>query len=251
MSASLLLERPLRCMDCGRMHTGFLSLCGGCAEARLEREQAGCHLAQQKVRNERWRQLCPPLYRETDLAHPGLSPRLLERVGTWMPGAGQGNPGRHCLLLSGTTGRGKTRLAFTALRRVHEAGRSVYALHAGDAWDRGPHHIQGLSSAARLQYSDDPASAQAARHCLHRARTCRLLLLDDVGKERATSTTGLLSEAVSEALFALIEHRLTHRLPMILTTNTPAPTLETRLGPDRGPPLLRRLLEACEVVETT
>ena len=230
------------------MHTGFLSLCGGCAEARLEREQAGRHLAEQKVRNEKWRQLCPPLYRDTDLSHPGLCPRLVQRVRTWPQGAGQGSDGGASLLLSGTTGRGKTRLAFALLRRFHDLGRSVYALHAGDAWDRGPHHIQGLSSAARLQYSDAPATAQSARQCLQRARTCRLLLLDDLGKERATTSGGPLSEAVGEALFALIEHRLTHRLPMILTTNATSTPLETRLGPDRGLPLIRRLLEVCEVV---
>lgn len=248
MPTPILHERPLRCMDCGRMHTGFLSLCGGCAEVRLEREQAGRHLAQQKVRNDQWRQLCPPLYRDTDLSHPGLCPHLVQLVRTWPQGAGQGSEGGPSLMLTGTTGRGKTRLAFALLRRVHETGRSVYALHAGDAWDQGPHHIQGLSSAARLQYSDDPATAQSARQCLRRARTCRLLLLDDLGKERATPSGGLLSEAVSEALFSLIEHRLTRRLPMILTTNASATALETRLGPDRGLPLMRRLMEVCEVV---
>ncbi|WP_345739010.1 hypothetical protein [Prosthecobacter algae] len=235
----LLRERV--CVDCGCTLTGVLGLCGDCAEVRQWREVEGRRLAEQKVRQSRWQALCPPLYRHTDWAHADLAPGLVALVQSWQPA-----PGRS-LLLTGGTGLGKTRAAFALLQRVHDSGRSVYALHAGDAWDHGS-HLQGLASAVRLQYHEDPRVAQTAAHCLHRARTCSLLLLDDVGKERASGQTGQLSEAVGEALFGLIEHRLVHALPLILTTNAPGATLQHRLGPDRGAPLLRRLLESCTVV---
>ena len=242
-SPTLTLERERTCVDCGRVFHGLIGLCGDCGTARVEREQEVQRLAQQKVRKKRWLQMCPQLYQETDWANTALRPDLVKLARTWQPGEE-----KHSLLLMGDTGLGKTRVAFGLLQRFHEAGRSVYALHAGDAWDHGD-HVQGLSSAVRLQYSEEMPLIEASRDCLRRARTCSLLLLDDLGKERASGNTGLLSEAVSEALFNLIEHRLTHRLPLIVTTNANGPALEIRLGTDRGPALLRRLSEVCTVVE--
>lgn len=54
------------------------------------------------------------------------------------------------------------------------------------------------------------------------------------------SKIGQHSEAVGETLFGLVEFRLVHRLPTIITTNISGQAIQKRLGPDRGAPLLRR-----------
>ncbi|HYF35442.1 MAG TPA: hypothetical protein VD994_09150 [Prosthecobacter sp.] len=223
------------CADCGKPFEAIASrYCPDCADSRMAAQEQERAAATGRERLKAFLQICPPGYRETDWAKKGLSPECVRLATEWYPGAAQ-----HSLGLYGSTGKGKTRCAFGILRRHALLGWSVYAVHSGDAWDCGE-HVQGLSSAARLQYDERKRVADAATSCIARARSAGLLLLDDMGKERA-SKDGRLSEAVEEALFGLIEYRLANRLPIIWTTNMGAERLRTRLGGDRGEPLLRRL----------
>jgi len=139
----------------------------------------------------------------------------------------------------GSTGCGKTRAAFAILRRHYEAGWRVFAVHSSDAWDCNQ-HIQGLSSAVRLQYDDNPAVKQSALECLRKMREAHLLLIDDMGKERANGQ-GIVTDAVGESIYSLMEYRVARNLPTIWTCNIAAAGLEHRLGEDRGAPTLRRL----------
>lgn len=233
------LIRQRVCLDCQGTFEGMLSLCPDCADARYELDQQKRRAAADKAKAAEWLAICPPLYRDTDWSRREIAPECVKLAGNWTPGSPV-----HSLALFGTTGKGKTRAAFSILSRHHARGWSVYAIHAGDAWD-SPKRIQGLSSAARLQYSETEHIADSARHALNRARDCDLLLLDDVGKERA-GKDGRLSEAVGESFFGLIEFRLSHLLPTIWTCNAQARDLMARFGPDRGAPLMRRLSEASE-----
>lgn len=221
------------CPKCHTQHNGILSICVDCSEAGYKQLQADRERERQIEREASWLAMCPATYRQTDLNR--IHPICRQLAQSWTPGY----QGRSSLLLPGVTGAGKTRASFAILRRFFEAGKSVYAVHAGSAWDIGE-HVQGLGSAARLIHSDDSRIAEAARGCLSYARRCYLLLIDDLGKER-TGDRGQVSEAVGEALFDLIESRLVHGLPTIVTTNLSGQDLQTRLGPDRGAPLLRRL----------
>ncbi|MES2737247.1 MAG: ATP-binding protein [Verrucomicrobiota bacterium] len=220
-------------MDCKTEFEGIVSVCPDCSEKRLRIEQDAAAANRARLRTAAWLSLCPLAYQHTDWKRTSrLCAKLAE---FWTPGA----EGKNNLILYGTTGAGKTRAAFAILQRMHQSGKNVYAIHAGDAWDKGE-HVQGMSSAARLIFSDDNRVADAATQCLRRARVCSLLLIDDLGKERSDTKTGQLSEAVGEALFGLIEFRLVNRLPTIITTNMSGDALQKRLGPDRGGPLLRR-----------
>jgi DNA replication protein DnaC len=233
------------CLDCGQVFEGILGLCAECSEARLAEESRTRQAQRDQARLSAYLKVCPVTYRHTDWSHPGLHERCVSTALSWSPDAG----GRwRSLGMFGPSGTGKTRTAFHILRR-HVLSHDVYAVHASDAWDHGD-HVQGISSAAvqRLRHAEEPRLADAARQCLQRARTCGLLLIDDMGKERA-GHDGAVSEAVGEALFSLIEYRVAHDLPVIWTCNMSEDDLQKRLGPDRGTPMMRRLREASYVVQ--
>lgn len=234
--------RVRSCVDCGNEFEGIIGRCIPCSEARIEIERQQEQASRDKARLAYWHSICPPSYRDTDWAHPGLSRSIINIASGWYPLA---RP--HSLGLFGVSGAGKTRAGFHILSRHYERGWNVYAVHAANAWDNGE-HVQGLSSAAALQYNDNERIRDSARRCLEKARTCGILLLDDVGKERA-GRDGTVSEAVGEAVYSLIEYRVSHNKPTIWTCNMDAGDLESRLGADRGVPILRRLKDVSELPE--
>lgn len=231
------LEKPRVCIDCKTEFVGLIGICPDCSESRLEIQKQAKDRARRKVRAAEWCKLCPKDYRYTDWRRPELSKACIDLALNWVPG----NP-LHSLCLHGPSGFGKTRAAFHILSRLHDSGWGVGALHAGDAWDLGD-DIRGLSSACRAIHDDDPKISQGAREALAWGRKCSILLLDDIGKERADGKTLMLSEAVSEAFFSLIEFRVSRQLPTIWTCNSDAETLLARFGQDRGGPLMRRLFD--------
>jgi DNA replication protein DnaC len=232
------------CIECRRVFEGLLGRCAECSEALLAKERAEQEAARKRARLAAYLKVCPVTYQETDWLRPELAP-CAEMARTWSPGSVEG---KLSLGLFGESGVGKTRAAFHILRR-HVMTHDVYALHASDAWDHGD-HVQGLSSAAvqRLRHAEEPRLAHAAQLCLQRARSCGLLLIDDLGKERA-GHDGKVSETVGEALFSLIEYRVAHQLPLIWTCNMSAEDLQSRLGRDRDVPVLRRLQDVSWIVE--
>jgi hypothetical protein len=233
---SVFTPKLLICPDCGHSHVSIAAFCDDCTQLRLDaiqEEEAREKIAHKK---EEWFRICPPTYRKTDWSRPKLSPKLAGIACNW-----QMAPGKPFLILYGDTGRGKTRAGFAILRRMLLAGSSVHAIHAGDAWDQG-YHIQGLSSAARLRYDEDDRIVKEANECLNRAKSCKYLLIDDLGKER-TGRDGRVSEAVAEALFGVIERRLAFSQPTIITTNLSWAQVLNRFSTDRGYPLIRRIDE--------
>ncbi|MEV3857624.1 ATP-binding protein [Streptomyces sp. NPDC050095] len=139
------------------------------------------------------------------------------------------------LLLHGSTGRGKTYQAYGAIRALTAAGCAV-RWHATTAAD--------LYADMRPRAGVDPEWQM--RHIMR----VPLLLLDDLGAARTTEWT-------DELTYRLINHRYSHRLPMLITTNLPPlrtaqvpagqPVLRDKLG-DR---VLSRLAGMCELVEVT
>ena len=69
----------------------------------------------------------------------------------------------------------------------------------------------------------------------------QLVVFDDFGKNR-------MSDRVEAEIFGVIERRMSHELPIIISTNDTGQSLESRLSPDRGAPLVRRLRECCESI---
>ena len=176
----------------------------------------------------RWHAACPPLLRHSDWTHPTMQANAAQiaQVRAWTPrGDGRG------LLLTGPTGLGKSRAFWSLLRRLmaHEA-RDVEVWHAA-AFFR--------SLQEQINYGRD----ESARWLARRAEKA-VLAIDDFGQQAVLTARSDWAEA---AFFDLIDRRLGHRRPTILTTNLNARQIAT--GHElRGDPLLRRLLDACEVV---
>ena len=219
------------CRECGvefeqhRFMSFVQHYCDGCCEKfqlEAEEERRRVEMLERQKRLERsWEDICPPLYRHTDLDRlPASLKPAIDKVLSW-----QTNPTG--MVLHGDSGLGKTRVAMMLLNRLHFAGRRVVPLLAG----RFAYNCMTLLGKSTEAFADFYQGLIAAD----------VVLLDDLGKEK-------LTERVECELFSLIEERSQHLRPIIVTTNTTGDTLESRFDDDRAGPFLRRVREFCEPV---
>ncbi|MFF5977153.1 ATP-binding protein [Streptomyces sp. NPDC012769] len=172
----------------------------------------------------RWQTAVPPRYRNADATHPAVQ-AWADRVATDPTTAGS-------LLLTGTTGTGKTHQAYGALRRIAEAGPPTYEIRAITAAD-----MHGL-----LRPNGSPRGTEEELR-----RLCRvpLLLLDDLG-------AGKSSEWTEDITGRLINERYNASRPTVYTSNLPA---RSGSGPDLasvlGERIVSRLSEDTAIVAMT
>lgn len=120
------------------------------------------------------------------------------------------------LLLSGTTGTGKTRIAWEAIKTRY--------LNTGTK----PMAIGAESFVRRILRESE---------LMEKLIFQKLLLVDDLGKERTTPTA-------ESAIFELIRERMDNLLPTIYTTNFSPTTLAARFGQrETGEAVCRRIKE--------
>lgn len=164
---------------------------------------------------EKWQEICPPLYRDTD---PALISCVAARAANdWNP------KGESGMGFTGETGKGKTRALFLALRKAFELGRGCYAISHNK-----------FSKTVQEAFSGEGVERGDARAILRKCQNVGVLLMDDLGKPPPT-------ERADAELEEMIEHRAAHKLPILWSANGSSVWLEKRLGPDRGPALVRRL----------
>lgn len=125
------------------------------------------------------------------------------------------------LLIHGQTGVGKTRLAWLCLRKRYiENATTSKAI--------------GAETFTRRMLNEKDLMQQMIK--------VPLLLLDDIGKERATAT----AEA---CLFELIRERMDNHMPTIYTTNYTNEEFTHRFNHKQtGTAITRRLKDSCKVV---
>lgn len=161
----------------------------------------------------------PPRYRTALADHPD--------VAAWVELFRADPSTAPSLLINGPTGTGKTHQAHGALRAAVTAGqRPRIAWRAITAPD--------LYAALRPRQGVDTETE------MQQWRNAGLLLLDDLGAAKS-------SEWTEEVTYRLIDHRYTHCLPSIFTTNVPTADLREHLG-DR---VASRLAEMCTRVTLT
>ena len=196
-------------------------LCDDCDRKLTEKivqEQAA---EEQERRQEAFNALCPPLYRQSDPER--IPAAFLSECEAW-----QYNPVG--IGLVGPAGCGKTRAAWVLLKRLHMSGIRAFGITA-----------TAFAKACADQWHDNAQAKALAEDTLTRCRRTKLLLLDDLGKQKMTERSEL-------ELFDLLEHRSSHELPVVWTANAAKGDLRKMLSSDRGEPILRRISEFTKVV---
>ncbi|GAA1357651.1 ATP-binding protein [Streptomyces beijiangensis] len=112
------------------------------------------------------------------------------------------------LLIAGPTGTGKTHQAYGAVRSLLTAGVRL-------RWE--------AATTADLYARLRPRAGHDAERDLATLSRCPLLIVDDLGAAKQ-------SEWTEEITYRLINHRYTHLLPTLLTTNLPTAALRDAVG---------------------
>ena len=121
----------------------------------------------------------------------------------------QENPKAKGIMLVGSYGCGKTHLAAAILQEVAEAGiAGLFVV------------VTELLAKIRATFDSRDGSAE---EIIERAKNTPLLILDDIGAEKA-------SEWTQEQLYRIVNFRYEHLLPTVITTNCDGAQLEMALG---------------------
>jgi DNA replication protein DnaC len=134
------------------------------------------------------------------------------------------------LYLKGKPGTGKTRASWWLIKREHFKGVLAYGLTCTE-----------FARFAGEQWHSESKQRALAEEALDKCRRVKLLLLDDLGKQKMTERAEL-------ELFDLLENRTQNLLPTIITTNATSPQLLAMLSEDRGNAILRRIKDFNTIV---
>jgi DNA replication protein DnaC len=144
------------------------------------------------------------------------------------------------LYLAGPVGTGKTHTAW------HAVGH--WCLTTGIA-PRTPRTsgVEGWSNAGptiiftrMVDLLDDLRPGDSSRQRVRDCQNAKLLVIDDIGAEKA-------SEWTQERLYSVIDHRYANQLPLIVTSNLPP----SKLADQTGDRVASRLMEMCQLVAMT
>jgi hypothetical protein len=172
---------PLRLRDDGPdLLARMRFLCDPCSEAMIAREEEEARKAVAARRQATWEKVIPEKYRSTDLRHPGFNAQVWNRLKTL-------DPARQPVGLIGPAGRCKSRMLALFAKRLIASDTFV-------AWTSS----NRFQWAAQREFDDREGTE--ARQLLRRWSEARVLILDDLGKQRWTDT-------VEAAFFSLIEAR--------------------------------------------
>jgi DNA replication protein DnaC len=197
-------------------------ICDDCATKQEMKANADAAANRQKRLSCAFESICPPLYRESDLKR--IHGDFSEAVQNWTHSPTG-------LYLQGKPGTGKTRASWWLLKREHFKGILVYGLTCTE-----------FARFAGEQWHSESKQRALAEEALERCRRVKLLMLDDLGKQKMTERAEL-------ELFDLLEHRSQNLLPSIITTNTTNPQLLAMLSEDRGSAILRRIKDFNTIVK--
>jgi DNA replication protein DnaC len=136
--------------------------------------------------------------------------------------------GKKSVTLRGSSGTGKTRLAWLLIEKPFMEGRSVRVFT----------HIQLKNTLYEKAKTSQAEMSAFVGACIE----CEVLLIDDLGKaDMAKGDHGL---QIEEQMFHILDTRLIDsKRQTVLTSNDDGASLIARMTPDRGEPLVRRINE--------
>lgn len=171
---------------------------------------------------ETWETMCPKDFQKViNPRFKGYNAQKEEQVCRWIYDA-------MGMLLTGPSGRCKSRFAWAVLKREYDGGRTV------EGWTHSDFRLTFTAYAS----SD---MVRAADFCTKLAHL-DLLLLDDLGKGRRTP-------ASEEALFTIIDARARANRPTIYTMNTALDVFGAQISEEYREPILRRIHEHTARIE--
>ena len=198
-------------------------LCPPCIEKATEESRKAEERQRQARLTEGWERICPASYQATSPDFPLMNRDLLAGLMRYNPASGRG------IGLWGTTGLRKTRMMFLLLKKLHFGGTRVFAASA-----------KRLAGCFSVMFGKDNESGKA-RDVIRKCYSAEVLFLDDLGKQAFT-------EHGQAEFFHLIEERTSRLKPILWTANATGDELAGMMSPDRGEPIVRRLVEFCEVI---
>lgn len=205
----------------------YRPMCDACrdeaAEAdRIERERQ--EQERERVARQSRLETIPPEMLRTSITHPDFNAGLWLQIQDWEP------TGRWLGIIGGA-GICKTRCISCLAKRLILDGHRL-------TWTTAVEFQDYCDNLNRGDRSDIAEAHQYFRRC----KSTAILVLDDFGKNTWTPT-------VEKNLFALIDHRKTHDLPVLWTANTGLEEMLRchGLSADRGAPLIGRLREASRI----
>lgn len=198
------------------------TVCDDCmVEVREHYDPAGCAEAVEPTATPRWDANCPPRHREVALGEK--RPSMIDWAAFETVRAWRTDTHPKGLAMQGEPGTGKTSAFWALARELELAGVAPITI--------------GSVELGRVL-------AEAARDVREVAwlYRCRVLMIDDLGKERPTP-------AASSLLWEILDRRHSHGLPIIITTNFSGASIEARFCDEHlGGAIRRRLNELCAPV---
>lgn len=206
-------HRPVQCAEhpgqpaayCGPCRSELIAIGDSAALAKRKREIAAA----------RWAALVEPEFADASLADfPDPPPEAV----AWLRGWNTYADPCPWLIINGTTGTGKTHLAYALARAAVTGDRPA----------------EWISTTAPAMYASLRPSAPTPEVALYKLQSTPLLLIDDLGVNK-------LTEWVEETTHTVLDERYRRRLPVIITTNLEVPDFKAAVG-DR---MASRLRQRC------
>ncbi len=173
----------------------------------------------QRAMRERFCEICPPLYRDTDKSR--LDGLMLANTMAFKRALNRG------LMIVGESGKGKTRCMWLLIQRLLcVEGVPVRAIN---------------DTLFSVEYSKRLGNG-TAEDWIDRLSRVSVLFIDDLGKAAPTARH-------KEAFYSVLEARSANMLPTLITTNYGKDGLLARFGADDGAAIVRRIVEFCEIIK--
>lgn len=225
----------IKCQDCGitveqdppnpehlamGMRPWTKYVCDSCQQRRCDEAE---RLKAEQLRSSQNLELCraiPPLYRQNDRSL--IHPTVLASIDTFDLDSPKG------LYLSGPNDHSKTRGACMLLERFCRHGKTIAMVQS-----------TALVELFFQQFRDD---GEKAVERLKKLKWADVLLIDDVGKEKAT-------ERFETEFFSLLEYRTSHLRKTLYTSNLSLPDLRMTFSKQHGGAIIRRIIQFSKCVE--
>ena len=197
-----------------------VTVCDECMELVRDHYEHGSREEAEVTTTPAWDRICPPRFRDAVLAEE-LPPRVDRdanaRVMRWTSDSMKGP------LMTGQPGTGKTTTFWALARKLEQAGQSPKCLSSVELGRILSNAAKDIREVSWLYNS-------------------RVLMIDDLGKEK-------LTPSVASLLWEVLDRRYGLGHPLILTTQFNGPQLEQRFGEEHlGQAIRRRLNEVCFAV---